>query len=266
MSKKKQKNKQKQKQKQKKVTQRQQKRTQRKQEQKQKRQQTAQQKRAEHQRLFEARQIERQKKQLKPQRRKKSENRQQLEKRFKELADKANNILDKFADEERMYVLDDDYGALFNDKTIMTQKGRFRKNASELSIRELEERNKILDTFITDAPEYDADAVAFENYAEEFFYGFNSKEDFDSYKENLFDEGKNKENYDALWDFMNWVKAVCGVSLISPEWEKIRDTVKSRFARGDSWSEIRKAFINTWNSYNDWDSFIDDFSEQGVLL
>lgn len=267
MGKKKQKNKQKQKQKQKKVTQRQQKRTQRKQEQKQKRQQTAQQKRAERERLISARQHEMQSKGLKPKRkREKSENRKQLEKRFRELTDKANDILDQFDDEQRMYVFDDDYGALFNDNSIMTNKGKFRKNPSELTIEDLKERIKILDTFIEDAPEYGKDAVAFENYAEEFFYGFNSKEDFENYKENLFDKDKNKDNYDALWDFMNWVKAVCGTSLTSPEWEKIRDTVKSRFARGDSWSEIRKAFINTWNSYADWDSFIDDFSEQGVLL
>lgn len=267
MGKKKQKNKQKQKQKQKKVTQRQQKQAQRKQAQKQKRQYTAHQKQAERERLISARQQEIQLKGLKPKRkREKSENRKQLEKRFKELTDKANDILDQFDDEQRMYVLDDDYGALFNDKTIMTNKGKFRKNPSELTNDELKERIKILDTFIEDAPEYEKDADAFENYANEFFYGFKSKEDFDDYKEDLFDEKKNKENYDALWDFMNWVKAVCGTSISSQQWEQIRDTVKSRFARGDNWSEIRKAFINNWNAYNDWDSFINEFSENGVLL
>lgn len=265
MGKKKQKQKNKQKQKQKKVTQRQQKQAQRKQAQKQKRQYTAHQKQAERERLITARQQEI--KALKPKRkREKSENRKQLEKRFRELTDKANDILDQFDSEQRMYVFDDDYGALFNDNAVMTNKGKFRKNPSELTIEDLKERIKILDTFIEDAPEYGKDAVVFENYAEEFFFGFNSKEDFEDYKENLFDKDKNKDNYDALWDFMNWVKAVCGTSLISPEWEKIRDTVKSRFARGDSWSEIRKSFVHTWNSYDNWDSFIDDFSEQGVLL
>lgn len=267
MAKKKQKNKQKQKQKQKKVTQRQQKQAQRKQVQKQKRQYTAGKKQAERERLISARQQEMQTKGLKPKRkREKSENRKQLEKRFKELTDKTNDILDKFDEEQRMYVFDDDYGALFNDKTIMTNKGKFRKNPSELNNEELKERMKILETFIEDAPEYGKDAEAFENFADEFFYGFNSKEDFENYKENLFDKDKNKENYDALWDFMNWVKAVCGSSLSSPEWQQIRDAVKSRFARGDSWSEIRKSFINAWNTYDSWDSFIDDFSEQGVLL
>ena len=274
MAKKKQKNKQKQKQKQRKVTQRQQKQAQRKQAQKQKRQHTAHQRQAERERIIsarqqeiQARQQEKQSKGLKPKKkREKSENRKQLENRFKELADKANDILDQFDDENRMYVFDDDYGALFNDDTIMTNKGKFRKNPSKLTNEELEERTQILETFIEDAPEYEKDAVVFENFAEEFFYGFNSKEDFDDYKEDLYDKDKNKDNYDALWDFMNWVKAVCGSSLSSPEWQQIRDAVKSRFARGDSWSEIRKSFINAWNTYDNWDSFIDDFSEQGVLL
>lgn len=267
MAKKKQKNKQKQKQKQKKATQRQQKQAQRKQAQKQKRQYTAHQKQAERERIISARQQEMHLKGLTPNRKRtKSENRKQLEDRFRELTDKANDILDKFDEEKRMYVFDDDYGALFNDNTIMTNKGKFRKNPSKLTNDDLDDRIKILETFIEDAPEYEKDADVFENYANEFFYGFKSKEDFETYKEDLFDEKKNKENYDALWDFMNWVKAVCGSSLSSPEWQKIRDTVKSRFARGDSWSEIRKAFINTWNTYADWDSFIDDFSEQGVLL
>lgn len=265
MAKKKQKSKQKQKQKQKKVTQRQQKQAQRKQAQKQKRQYTAHQKQAERERLITARQQEI--KALKPKRkREKSENRKQLEKRFKELTDKANDILDQFDEEKRMYIFDDDYGALFNDKTIMTNKGKFRKNPSELSNDDLKERMKILETFIEDAPEYEKDADAFENYADEFFYGHNSKEDFEKYRDNLFDKDKNKDNYDALWDFMNWVKAICGTAISSTQWEQIRDTVKSRFARGESWSEIRKSFINAWNTYDDVDGFIDGFSEQGVLL
>ena len=268
MGKKKQKNKQKQKQKQKKITQRQQKRTQRKQEQKQKRQQTAQQKRAEHQRLFEAKQIERQKKNLKPQRRKKSENRQQLEKRFKELTDKANRILDKFDYDERMYVFDDDYGALFYDKTIMTQKGRFRTNASELSIKELEERNKILDTFITDAPEYEADAEAFEDYADNVFSysGLNDKNFGSEYapKRTLTDEQKaNREN---LWAFMGFVRAITGNSLSSEDYENVLHSAKSRFSRGDNWEQIRDAFYNTWMNSPDIDTFNDNFNEQGVLI
>lgn len=267
MGKKKQKNKQKQKQKQKKLTQRQQKQAQRKQAQKQKRQYTAHQKQAERERLISARQQEMQAKGLSPNRvKKKSENRKQLEKRFRELADKANDILDQFDDEKRMYVFDEDYSALFNDNTIMTNKGKFRKNPSELTNEDLKERIKILDTFIEDAPEYEKDAEGFENFAEEFFYGFNSKEDFENYRDDLFDKNKNIENYDALWDFINWVKSICGVSVSSPQLMKIMDTVKSRFARGDNWSEIRKTFIHDWNAYDDWDSFIDNFSEQGVLL
>ena len=263
MGKKKQKNKQKQKQKQKKVTQRQQKRTQRKQEQKQKRQQTAQQKRAEHQRLFEAKQIERQKKQLKPKRRKKSENRQQLEKRFKELADKANGILDNFNREEIEYVFETDYGAMFDDEEIMTQSGKFRKNASALTISELNQRIKMLDSFITDSEEYKKDADTFENFADAVYESYN---EYTGDEVKMTDEEK-KEFERQLWRFLAFVDSIVqGHPDYSEIMEKSEKIGRERLKRGETVEEMKDAFYNAWMASTDTKDFVDRFSERGTLL
>lgn len=242
-------------QKQKKLSVKQQKQLQRKQEQKQKRQQTAQQKRAEKQRLFEARQKERQEEiqKLKPKRREKSENRKELEKRFKELVDKANNILDKFDEEERRYIFDDDYGAVFDDKTIMTQKGKFRKNASELTNKELEQRNKMLSTFIQDSDEYEKDAEAFENLAEDLAEAMEIP--FEEYEKDF-------------WDFINFVKAIIGNN---PDYSEIIEMCMSiapkRFGRGESLEQIKNAFYTAWiNNDGNTAKFMTEFSENGILL
>lgn len=254
MGKKKQKTKQKQKKQQKQLTARQQKQLQRKQEQKQKRQQTAKQKQAERQRLFEARQKERQEEiqKLKPKRRQKSENRKELEKRFRELVDKSNEILDKFDEEERRYIFDDDYGAIFDDKTIMTQKGKFRKNASELTNKELEQRNKMLSTFIEDADEYEKEADNFESFAE------NLAEDmgipYEDYKEDF-------------WNFVDFVKAILGnIANYSDIVEMIMSVAHSRFSRGETLEEIKNAFYTAWTNSDNISDFLTEFSGNGILL
>lgn len=254
MGKKKLKPKQKKQHKQKSLTAKQQKQIQRKQEQKQKRQQAAQQKRAEKQRLFEVRQKERQKEfqKLKPKRREKSENRKELEKRFRELADKANAVLDKFDEEERRYIFDDDYGAIFNDKTIMTQKGKFRKNASELNNKELEQRSKMLTTFIEDADEYEKDAEAFEDFAEDMSKTMGIS--FEDYEEDF-------------WDFINFVKAMIGNN---PDYSEIIEMcmaiARKRFERGETLDEIKNSFYTAWKNGKDTADFITKFSENGILL
>ena len=244
----------KQKPKQKKLTAKQQKQIQRKQEQKQRRQQTAQQKRAEKQRLFEARQKERQEEiqKLKPKRRQKSENRKELEKRFKELVDKANETLDKFDEEERRYIFDDDYGAIFDDKTIMTQKGKFRKNASELTNKELEQRNKMLSTFIQDADEYEKDAEVVEDFAEDMADAMGIP--FEEYEKNF-------------WEFVNFIKAIIGnIPDFSEIIEMAMNVVDARFRRGESLEEIKNAFYTAWTNSEDTSDFITKFSENGTLL
>lgn len=254
MGKKKQKPKQKKQQKQKKLSVKQQKQLQRKQEQKQKRQQTAQQKRAEKHRLFEARQKERQEEiqKLKPKRQQKSENRKELEKRFRELVDKANEILDKFDEEQRRYIFEDDYGAIFDDKTIVTQKGKFRKNASELTNKELEQRNKMLSTFIQDSDEYEKDAEAVEDFAEDVADAMGIP--FEEYEKDF-------------WDFINFVKAIIGNN---PDYSEIIEMCMNisdaRFRRGESLDEIKNAFYTAWTNSKDTSDFITKFSENGILL
>ena len=240
-----------------------QKRTQRKQEQKQKRQQTAQQKRAEHQRLFEAKQIERQKKQLKPKRRKKSENRQQLEKRFKELADKANGILDNFNREEIEYVFETDYGAMFDDEEIMTQSGKFRKNASALTISELNQRIKMLDSFITDSEEYKKDADTFENFADAVYESYN---EYTGDEVKMTDEEK-KEFERQLWRFLAFVDSIVqGHPDYSEIMEKSEKIGRERLKRGETVEEMKDAFYNAWMASTDTKDFVDRFSERGTLL
>lgn len=251
---KKKKPKQKQKKQQKQLTIRQQKQIQRKQEQKQKRQQTAKQKQAERQRLFEARQKARQEEiqKLKPKRRQKSENRKELEKRFRELVDKANDILDKFDDEERRYIFDDDYGAVFDDKTIMTQKGKFRRNASELTNKELEQRNKMLSTFIEDSDEYEKDADTFEDFVEDMAEAMDIP--FEEYEKDF-------------WDFVNFVKAIIGnISNYSDIVEMIMSVAHSRFRRGETLEEIKNAFYTAWTNSDNISDFLTEFSGNGILL
>ena len=248
MAKKKQKPKQKQKQKQKQLTARQQKQIKRKQEQKQKRQQTTQARQAEKQRLFEKYQQARQAEQKKPQRHKKSFNRSELEKRFKKLVDDANDILSKFDENERMYIFDDDYGAVFNDKTIMTQKGTFRKNASELTVKELQQRISMLNSFIIDSSEYEKDAESFENFAENVDIP--------------------REVWDKdFWQFVDFAKAIIGDR---PDFSEIIEQVmaiaEKRFSRGETLDEIKNEFYNAWVHQANADEFIASFSENGILL
>lgn len=242
------KQKQKTKQKQKQLTARQQKQIKRKQEQKQKRQQTTQARQAEKQRLFEKYQQARQAEQKKPQRRGKSANREELEKRFKKLVDDANDILSKFDENGRMYIFDDDYGAVFNDKTIMTQKNTFRKNASELTVKELQQRISMLDSFITDSAEYEKDAENFENFADNI--------------------GIPRDEWDKdFWQFVDFAKSIIGNR---PDFSEIIEMVmviaEKRFSRGETLDEIKNEFYNAWINYTDPDEFITSFSENGILL
>lgn len=248
MAKKKQKPKLKQKTKQKQLTARQQKQQKRKQQQKQKRQQSAQARQAEKQRLFEKYRQAQQVEQKKPQRRGKSANRQELEKRFKKLVDDANSVLSKFDENGRMYIFDDDYGAIFSDKTIMTQKGTFRKNASELTIKELQQRISMFDSFITDSTEYEKDAESFENFADNI--------------------GIPRDIWDKdFWQFVDFAKSIIGDR---PDFSEIIEMVmavaEKRFSRGETLDEIKNTFYNAWVHQANVDEFITSFSENGVLL
>lgn len=248
MAKKKQKPKQKTKQKQKQLTARQQKQIQRKQQQKQKRQQSAQARQAEKQRLFEKYRQAQQVEQKKPQRRRKSANRVELEQRFKKLVDDANDVLSEFDENGRMYIFDDDYGAVFSDKTIMTQKGTFRKNASELTVKELQQRISMLDSFITDSAEYEKDAESFENFADNI--------------------GIPRDVWDKdFWQFVDFAKSIIGNR---PDFSEIIEMVmavaEKRFSRGETLDEIKNAFYSTWINYTDINEFITTFSENGILL
>ena len=248
MAKKKQKQKQKTKQKQKQLTARQLKQAQRKQQQKQKRQQTAQARQAEKQRLFEKYQQARQAEQKKPQRRRKSANREELEKRFKRLVDDANDILTKFDENGHTYILDDDYGAVFADKTIMTQKGKFRKNASELTTKELEQRISMLNSFVTDSAEYEKDAENFENFA--------------------YNTGIPRDDWDAdFWQFVDFVKAlIWGRPDYSEIMEIVMPVAEKRFERGEQLEQIKSEFYSAWMNSDDIASFLTAFSENGILL
>lgn len=204
-------------------------------------------KQAEREKLIIARQKEIRANGLLPKRRQRNENGERLERKFNELVDKANEILDKFEQEKHLYIFTDDYGALFYDKTIMTQNGRFRKNASELSISELEERNKILNTFINDSPSYEKEAEAFEKFAEKVF---ENDEDYNS-KEEV------KKQYNE--DFFNFI--LYDTSLVDSQ--DMTDTYiyKSESNGRKNLGQIRQAFIE-WNNRNkNIDNFIAEFSE-----
>lgn len=176
---------------------------------------------------------------------KKTSNREWLVKAFEQRVDDANAYLDEFENDGTIMLLRDDYGGIFADEEIMTKKGRFRKNASRLSNKQLEQRISMLDSFLEDAPQYKEEKKKYDRIADKL--GLN-----------------DPEMLEIFGEFMEFVHSILGERL-EPS-KVIKDIAVARLNRGDTLEDLKKAFMDAYlHSYDYWD-MVDKFSEHGVLI
>ncbi len=176
---------------------------------------------------------------------KKTSNREWLVKAFEQRVDDANAYLDDFEKDGTIILLRDDYGGIFADDEIMTKKGRFRKNASRLSNKQLEQRISMLDSFLDDAPQYKEEKKQYDRIADKL--GLN-----------------DPELLEMFGEFMEFVRSMLG-ERHEPS-EVIKDITVARLNRGDTLEDLKKAFMDAYlHSYDYWD-MVDNFSEHGVLI
>ena len=184
-------------------------------------------------------------KQTERKQRKKSARREWLENAFKQRVNDANEILRDFDREGIREVLDDDYGGLLSDDDIITKDGFFRRNASQLTNAQLEQRISLLDSFIDDAPTYREDAEHAKEIAD---------------KLGIIDP----DNLQIFGDFMEFVRSVLG-DRVEPS-DVIKDIAVARINSGEDFDDIKQAFMDAYlNSENYWD-MINQFSDNGVLI
>lgn len=176
---------------------------------------------------------------------KKTSNREWLINAFEQRVDDANAYLEEFENDGTIMLLRDDYGGIFADDEIMTKKGRFRKNASRLSIKQLEQRISMLDSFLDDAPQYKEEKKKYDRIADKL--GLN-----------------DPEMLEIFGEFMEFVRSILGERL-EPS-KVIKDIAIARLNRGDTLEDLKKAFMDAYlHSYDYWD-MVDKFSEHGVLI
>lgn len=197
-----------------------------------------------------AKQAERQKqaakqKQTERKQRKKSARREWLENAFKQRVNDANEILRDFDREDIRNVLDDDYGGLLSDDDIMTKKGFFRQNVSQLTNAQLEQRISLLDSFIDDVPSYRDEAKQAKEIAD---------------KLGIVDP----DNLQIFGDFMEFVRSVLG-DRVEPS-DVIKDIAVARINSGEDFDDIKQAFMDAYLNSDDYWDMIDQFSDRGTLI
>ena len=190
--------------------------------------------------------------------RKKSASRAQKEAQFRRLANKANKILNRFDETGKRYVLDDDYGATFHDKTIVTKQGKFRNNATQLNMKELEQRIGMMNTFIEDSDEYFMEAEEFTEFGNKMGEWVERQRDRGGMFANL--------NYDigqALSEFMTFAQSIMGLTYTPSD---VMDVASLRLNDGENLDSVKSAFYNAWIHNSSQSEFIQEFSNQGKYL
>lgn len=176
---------------------------------------------------------------------KKTSNRDWLIKAFEQRVDDANAYLDEFEKDGTIMLLRDDYGGIFADDEIMTKKGRFRKNASRLSNKQLDQRISMLDSFLDDAPQYKEEKKKYDRIADKL--GLN-----------------DPEMLEIFGDFMEFVRSILG-DRVEPS-DIIKDVAVARLNNGQSIDELKRAFMDSYLHNDDYWAMMDSFSEQGVYI
>lgn len=192
---------------------------------------------------------------------KKKVTRQELVNKFKTMVKQANKVLAEFDKQDKRFILEDDYGATFHDKTIVTNKGTFRSNAKELNMKKLESRIKMMKEFMKDSPVYFNEADEIQTYADKMFK-------YQQRKKELGGIGDTSISKD-LGDFFIFAKSMLG-DTFDPSETSALQVAENMLMSGLTLDQVENKFIDAViKTYGtDYGYLIDEFAfdEQGVYL
>lgn len=182
--------------------------------------------------------------------------RAKLEHEYRKKVRLANKILKRFDEENKRFILDDDYGATFHDKTIVTKKGMFRSNPTELNIKELNSRLEMIKNFIWDSDDYFRDVDMLTEVATKMEKWELNKED-----------GMPEISQD-LADFFNFVKSMMGETF-DPSKTSILQAARAMLKEGgekNTYEQLKQRFYDAWGNSEDTKTLYDLFAQQGRYI
>ena len=182
--------------------------------------------------------------------------RAKLEHEYRKKVRLANKILKRFDEENKRFILDDDYGATFHDKTIVTKKGMFRSNPTELNIKELNSRLEMIKNFIWDSDDYFRDVELLTEVATKMEKWEKKKED------------KKPEIAQDLADFFEFVKAMMG-DTFDPSKTSILQAARAMLKEGgkdNTYDKLKERFFEAMENSTDDGKLLDLFSQQGRYI
>lgn len=182
--------------------------------------------------------------------------RAKLEHEYRKKVRLANKILKRFDEENKRFILDDDYGATFHDKTIVTKKGMFRSNPTELNVKELNSRLEMIKNFIWDSDDYLRDVDMLTEVATKMEKWELNKED-----------GMPEISQD-LADFFTFVKSMMG-DTFDPSKTSILQAARAMLKEGgekNTYEQLKQRFYDAWQNSEDTRTLYDLFTQQGRYI
>ena len=182
--------------------------------------------------------------------------RAKLEHEYRKKVRLANKILKRFDEENKRFILDDDYGATFHDKTIVTKKGMFRSNPTELNVKELNSRLEMIKNFIWDSDDYFRDVDMLTEVATKMDKWERNKED-----------GMPEISQD-LADFFTFVKAMMG-DTFDPSKTSILQAARAMLKEGgekNTYDNLKQRFLDAMQNSEDTGTLYDLFAQQGRYI
>lgn len=182
--------------------------------------------------------------------------RAKLEHEFRKKVRLANKILKRFDEENKRFILDDDYGATFHDKTIVTKMGMFRSNPTELNVKELNSRLEMIKNFIWDSDDYLRDVDMLTEVATKMEKWELNKED-----------GIPEISQD-LADFFTFVKSMMGETF-DPSKTSILQAARAMLKEGgekNTYEQLKQRFYDAWQNSEDTKTLYDLFAQQGRYI
>lgn len=182
--------------------------------------------------------------------------RAKLEHEYRKKVRLANKILKRFDEENKRFILDDDYGATFHDKTIVTEKGMFRSNPTELNVKELNSRLEMIKNFIWDSDDYFRDVDMLTEVATKMEKWELNKED-----------GMPEISQD-LADFFTFVKSMMGETF-DPSKTSILQAARAMLKEGgekNTYEQLKQRFYDAWENSEDTKTLYDLFAQQGRYI
>lgn len=182
--------------------------------------------------------------------------RAKLEHEYRKKVRLANKILKRFDEENKRFILDDDYGATFHDKTIVTKKGMFRSNPTELNVKELNSRLEMIKNFIWDSDDYFRDVDMLTEVATKMEKWELNKED-----------GMPEISQD-LADFFTFVKSMMG-ERFDPSQTSILQAARAMLKEGgekNTYEQLKQRFYDAWENSEDTGTLYDIFAQQGRYI